>query len=100
MSTLADATFFSVNASGRIDVSVSADGRVGGNLQGLGYSTNFIGTWRITDDAKFCFDYTPNFVGATRRTSCSYYFQLGDEYFVSSSRSDLAASVTPRKIKH
>lgn len=98
--TLSGATFFSTGASGRIDVSVSADGRVGGNVQGPAYSTNFIGTWRITDDEKFCFAYTPNSVGATQRTSCAYYFQLGDEYFVSQSKSDPAAPVTPRQIRH
>ncbi|WP_139379480.1 hypothetical protein [Zoogloea sp. LCSB751] len=100
--TLVGANFSGVRASGgTIDASVNADGRIGGYLQNPGRAAlNFIGVWKIADDGRFCFDYKANAPNTLPATACTYYFQLGDEYFVSSSKSDLAASVTPRKIRH
>lgn len=100
--TLVGSGFSGVRANGgTIEASVSADGRIGGNLQNPGRAAlNFIGLWRIADDGQFCYDYKANGPNALPATACAYYFLLGDEFFVSSSKSDLAASVTPRRIKH
>lgn len=99
---LVGASFSGLRAKGgTIEASVSADGRIGGNMQNPGRAAyNFIGLWKIADDGQFCYDYKGNYPGALPATGCAYYVQFGDEFFVSSSRSDLAASVTPRKIRH
>lgn len=100
--TLVGASFSGNRVNGgTVDASVGADGRIGGNVHNPGRpSLNFIGTWSISDDGKFCYDYKANSPKALPVTVCTYYFQLGDEYFVSSSKSDLASSVIPRKIRH
>lgn len=100
--TLVGASFSGVRANGgSIDASVSADGRIGGNLQNPGRAVfNFIGVWKIADDGQFCYDYKVNAPNALPATACVYYVQLGDDYFASSSKSDVAASVTLRRIRH
>jgi hypothetical protein len=86
---------------GQSNVDYSWETPVGGKIpraygRGMKYSWDGTGTWRISDDGRYCWD-----LMMPRREwkACRFVFKVGDGYYMSPSGDDRAAKAIPVKFE-
>ena len=84
----------------QMQVDYKADGTLAGNVQTANYkNAGRYGTWTVDDSGMLCVVLTTSGRVNSEAKSCGFFFNVGNQYFVSVDTGDRGARVLPRTIK-